>query len=84
MRLYVSPLRFALNAVLPILLGGNAGAATFDDGPFHVIDAGNSFLFEGITVQDGPGGTTTTVVVVTQRPTHRQSAVRSQRRWRDE
>ncbi len=66
MRLYISPFLSVRVAALSILLALNSSAITFNDGLVDVIDADNSFPFEGITVQDGPGGTTVTVVVVTQ------------------
>jgi hypothetical protein len=47
-----------------LILGTDAAAITFDDGLVHVIDAGNSFPSESVTVQDGPGAATTTVTMV--------------------
>jgi len=40
-------------------------AVTFNDGLTHIIDSDNSYPFEQIVVSDGPGSTTTTVIVVT-------------------
>lgn len=39
-------------------------AITFADGSTHTIDGSNSFPFEGVTVQDGPGGIPTTLELV--------------------
>ena len=47
-----------------LVVGIKARAVVFDDGTVHVIDASNSFPFEAFTIQDGPGGTSTTVSVV--------------------
>ena len=46
------------------LLAGPAGAVTFDDGMVHVFDAGNSFPFEGLSIDDAAGSLPTTVQVV--------------------
>lgn len=46
------------------IVGTDAVAITFNDGLVHIIDSGNSFPFEGVIVEDGPGGTTTTVQIV--------------------
>lgn len=40
-------------------------AVTFNDGLIHIINSGNSYPFEEIVVSDGPGSTTTTVIVET-------------------
>jgi hypothetical protein len=53
-----------LFAAASIFLGAQATAITFDDGLIHVIDAGNSFPFDQVLVEDGPGSTPTTVNVV--------------------
>ena len=47
-----------------VSFGSAARAVTFDDGLVHVIDAGNSFPFEGVTVDDGPGGAPTMLNIV--------------------
>ncbi len=64
MRLYVSPLRFALIVALVTILALNASAVVFDDGLTHVVDVGNSFPLEGVVVDDGPGAATTTLQVM--------------------
>jgi hypothetical protein len=45
------------------ILGTDAAAITFDDGLVHVIDAGNNYPFEGVIVKDGPGPSSTTVIL---------------------
>jgi hypothetical protein len=52
--------------LLPFLLSASdALAITFNDGGVHVIDAENSFPFETMTwVRDGPGPTSTTLILV--------------------
>ena len=47
-----------------LLLPVEAKPVTFDDGLVHIIDANNSFPFESVIVQDGPGSTNTTVNLV--------------------
>jgi hypothetical protein len=51
----------AIALLLPLTLASGAQAITFDDGLVHVIDAGNSYPFEGVEVHDGPGASSTTV-----------------------
>jgi hypothetical protein len=46
------------------LLSAPAGAITFDDGQLHVIDAGNSYPFDVVAVDDDSHGTATTVSLV--------------------
>ena len=53
-----------LVAASVLVLGTETMAVTFADGQVHVIDAANSFPFEGVYAQDGPGSTTTTVNLV--------------------
>ena len=58
---------FALRLGLALALVARSSLAlaiTFEDGLVHVIDAQNSFAFEGVIVRDGPGGATTQVTVV--------------------
>jgi len=50
--------------VLIVALGTEASAIVFNDGQLHVIDATNSFPLEVVTVEDGPGGSITTVRLV--------------------
>ncbi len=50
--------------LMATLFVGSAGAAVFDDGGEHTIDAGNSFPAESVEVFDGPGDSPTTVNVV--------------------
>jgi hypothetical protein len=47
-----------------LLLPLEAKPLTFADGLVHVIDAANSFPFDQIVIEDGPGGATTTVNLV--------------------
>jgi hypothetical protein len=54
----------AVAFLVPLTLASGAQAVTFDDGLVHVIDAGNSYPFDLITVQDGPGSIPTTVNIL--------------------
>jgi len=51
-------------AVAALLISLPAGGITFDDGLVHVIDAANSYPFEGVVVDDDPSGATTRIQVV--------------------
>ena len=51
-------------ALACLLVPGAAHAVVFADGMLHIIDAANSFPFEGVDVLDGPGPSTTTVELV--------------------
>ena len=53
-----------LVAASVLFLGIEAKAIVFDDGQVHLIDANNSFPAEAVTVADGPGGATTTVILI--------------------
>ena len=55
---------FAASFLCGLLIPITATAVTFADGLTHIIDASNSFPFEGVRVYDGPGGATTTVNIV--------------------
>lgn len=45
----------ALFVAMVVLTPSVAGAVTFDDGMLHIIDANNSFPFEGVEVMTCPG-----------------------------
>jgi hypothetical protein len=47
-----------------LVMTSPAGAVTFDDGQVHVIDAANSFPFEGVTVLDSSLSVPTTVMLI--------------------
>ena len=64
MRLYNVPVSFSLAIALLVLLAQNASAIVFDDGRVHVVDAANSFPFEGVQVDDGPPPRPTTTLEV--------------------
>jgi len=53
------PLLASTLALAPVARG-----VTFADGQVHVIDANNSFPGESVLVNDGPDGSSTTVVLV--------------------
>jgi hypothetical protein len=53
-----------LFAAASILLGAQAAAITFDDGLVHVIDAGNSYPFAAVTLDNGPSSTSSGIDVV--------------------
>ena len=53
-----------LVATSVLVLGTEARAVVFDDGMVHLIDAGNSFPFEGAIVRDGSGAASTSVQLV--------------------
>jgi hypothetical protein len=53
-----------LTAAALLLNPSDADAVTFDDGQLHVIDAANTYPFEDVNVEHGPGGAPTTVHVV--------------------
>jgi hypothetical protein len=55
---------FVFIAAFSILLAQNASAIVFDDGKVHVVDAANSFPFEGVLVDDGPPPRPTTTLEV--------------------
>ena len=57
-------LRSAALAMACCLLPVAAQAVTFADGLVHVIDAANSYPFDQVIVDDGPGASTTTVNVL--------------------
>ncbi len=54
----------ALSAAMFIVAADPARAIVFDDGLLHVIDSGNSFPFEGVTLRNGPLSSTTTLELV--------------------
>ena len=64
MRSLFNLLRSLTVFAMALQLAPAASAVTFADGQVHVIDADNSFPFEGVTVNDGPGPITTTVNLV--------------------
>jgi hypothetical protein len=45
-------------------IGQNAEAIVFDDGLLHIVDANNSYPLEGVVVDDGPGGVTTSLRMI--------------------
>ncbi len=53
-----------LIAAASVLVGAEAAAITFDDGLVHVIDAGNSYPFDLLFVENSLEGAPTTVDVV--------------------
>ncbi len=57
-------IRGAAVSLACLLLPVAAHAVTFADGMLHIIDAANSFPFEGVDVLDGPGPSTTTVELI--------------------
>jgi len=54
----------AVVAASSMVVARNASAVTFDDGRVHVVDAANSFPFEGVLVDDGPPPRPTTTLEV--------------------
>jgi hypothetical protein len=56
--------RSLLALLLAFSIAESATAVTFADGLVHVLDASNSFPFEEVVVDDGPGGEVTTVNVL--------------------
>jgi hypothetical protein len=59
-------MRSPIAALVPglLMMAGAAHAVVFNDGGVHTIDAENSFPFEDVFVEDGPGGAATTVWLV--------------------
>jgi len=57
-------LRRNISLLLWLLVPTQASAITFADGEHHVIDAASSRPLEGVVVEDGPGGSQTSLDVL--------------------
>ena len=53
-----------LISVSSLLAASSSHAYTYDDGLSHLIDIDNSFYFERLTLDDGPGGNPTELTIV--------------------
>src|SRR5262245_47454560 len=49
---------------LALLFSTTSNAVLFNDGAIHSLDAGNSFPFDTVELQDGPGAATTTLNIL--------------------